>query len=62
MDEESMRDDPLKHQRFDELAAGRYLRPVVAAQRAYLRAAVAEPQAGERDHWTMSCLPPTTPV
>jgi hypothetical protein len=59
-DEAFMRALGDKQRSFKELASTRYLRPVAAAQRAYLRAAVPEAEATERDFWTMSCLPPTT--
>jgi hypothetical protein len=34
---------------------------VVAANQAYLRAAVPDAAATERDHWALSCVPGTTP-
>jgi hypothetical protein len=60
-DEDFMRRHADKQRRFKELASTRYLRPVAAAHRAYLQAAVGDAEATERDFWTMSCLPPTTP-
>ncbi|MEV4479081.1 HNH endonuclease [Micromonospora coxensis] len=45
--------------RFDRLAAGPYFDAVVAANRAYLDAAVPDAEATERDHWALSCLPST---
>ncbi|MEU3452884.1 hypothetical protein ABZ671_04685 [Micromonospora sp. NPDC006766] len=57
--EADMRADPEKQARFRALADGRWFDQVVAANRAYLSAAVPEPSATERDHWALSCLPKT---
>lgn len=54
-----MRADPEKQARFAALADGPWFDQVVAANRAYLRAAVPEPSGTERDHWALSCLPRT---
>ncbi|TDC02425.1 hypothetical protein E1091_00810 [Micromonospora fluostatini] len=57
--EAKMRAEPRKQERFGELVKGPYLDKVVAANRAYLTAAVPEPAATERDHWALSCQPTT---
>jgi hypothetical protein len=59
-DEAFMRAHVDKQKVFKELSSTRFLRPVAAAHRAYLAAAVEDVVAKERDFWTMSCLPPTT--
>jgi hypothetical protein len=59
-DESFMRGHSDKKVSFKELASTRYLRPVAAAHRAYLEAAVQNAETTERDFWTMSCLPSTT--
>lgn len=59
--EAAMRAQDGKQRGFEALASTRYLRPVVAAHRAYLRAVVDDPGVSERDYWNMSCLPSTTP-
>ncbi|WP_143234438.1 hypothetical protein [Paractinoplanes atraurantiacus] len=59
-DEAFMRAHAGKRQAFEKLASTRFLRPVAAAHRAYLAAAVDDVEATERDFWTMSCLPSTT--
>ncbi|MFU8851511.1 hypothetical protein ACNAW0_11090 [Micromonospora sp. SL1-18] len=57
--EDEMRADPEKQARFAMLAGDAWFDQVVAANRAYLAAAVPEPIATERDHWALSCLPKT---
>ncbi len=57
--EEDMRADPEKQARFGALADGPWFDQVVAANRAFLEAAVLEPIPTERDHWALSCLPKT---
>ncbi|MDH6462762.1 hypothetical protein M2302_002943 [Micromonospora sp. A200] len=45
---------------FERLMAGPYYSAVVAANRAYLKVAVPDASATEREYWTLSCLPNTT--
>ena len=45
--------------RFAELARSPYFDEVVAANRLYLTAAVADPLGTERTRWALSCLPAT---
>ena len=54
-----MRADVEKRARFAALADSPWIDQVVAANRAYLRAAVPDPSTTERDHWALSCLPKT---
>lgn len=54
-----MRADPEKQARFAALADGPYLDQTVAANRAYLTAAVPDPVATESVAWALSCLPKT---
>ncbi|WBC14218.1 hypothetical protein O7600_24405 [Micromonospora sp. WMMA1998] len=54
-----MRADPEKQERFAALAAGPYLHQTVAANRAYLTAAVPDPTGTEYVAWALSCLPKT---
>ncbi|GIJ33235.1 HNH endonuclease [Micromonospora sediminimaris] len=44
---------------FDRLLDGPYYDAVVAANRAYLKVAVPDAAATEREYWTLSCLPST---
>lgn len=55
--EAQMRRDPAKRAKYNRLRQGPYLDAVVAANRAYLKAAVPDPIGTERDRWALSCLP-----
>ena len=48
------------HRMYARLVAGPYYEPVVQTARAYLAAAVDDPDGTERDYWALSCLPATT--
>lgn len=52
-----MRADIGKQHKFETLAASPYFADVVAANRAYIRAAILNPERTERDCWILSCLP-----
>ncbi|MEU5932426.1 HNH endonuclease [Micromonospora sp. NPDC047187] len=45
---------------FERLVAGPFYSAVVAANRVYLKVAVPDASATEREYWTLSCLPKTT--
>ncbi|WP_405426924.1 HNH endonuclease [Micromonospora sp. NBC_00617] len=45
---------------FERLMASPYYSAVVAANRTYLKVAVPDASATEREYWTLSCLPNTT--
>jgi hypothetical protein len=60
-DEAAMRASLTAHRRYAALARGPFFEPVVGTVRAYLAAAVPEPFRTERDGWSLSCLPGTTP-
>jgi hypothetical protein len=51
--------DASKQARFDDLRRRPYAGTVIAANRAYLAAARAEPPAGAGDRWVLTCLPST---
>jgi 5-methylcytosine-specific restriction protein B len=48
-----------EHDRFGELFDSPHFDQVIAANRLYLTAAVADALATERDYWALSCLPTT---
>jgi hypothetical protein len=49
------------HRKYHRLARGPFHEPVVTTARAYLAAAIEDPDRTERDYWSLSCLPGTTP-
>jgi hypothetical protein len=49
--------DPGKQRKYDRLVKSPYFDQVVAANRAYLVAAVPDAATTERDYWTLSCIP-----
>ncbi|MEH0937360.1 McrB family protein [Micromonospora psammae] len=55
--EAHLRADPTKQSRFEKLRSGPYFASVLAANQAYLAAAVPEARARERDRWIITCLP-----
>jgi hypothetical protein len=47
--------------KYEVLARGPFLEPVVEVARAYVAAAIPDPEGTERHYWALSCLPGTTP-
>lgn len=48
------------YSKFDSLARGPYLEPVLDVMSAYLAAAIDDPVATAGEYWALSCLPGTT--
>jgi hypothetical protein len=58
-DEANIHGSASKRARYLELTQSPYFNEVVAANRLYLAAAVADQLGSERTHWSLSCLPAT---